>query len=444
MCLDSFDVKMRGGGSKALFQLLAVAVSLWFCSHLLYVVDEGYRASLRSIWKIRNGDLNYNLVLTDRRMKELHESKKRDFLEGHNAPRNVIRPWKNIEDMLEQSLLDMFERTDKLKAWELKKMGNAAWHDAFRELKAQTNKKEISPAIRDSRGSDRGVNMENILVYNRIPKSGSTMMLSFLYELGRELGYLVLRGKFHSYRYFVQNDRSGLGYFLEQSSTRARTAYVQHQYYVNFTQTRQHQPIYMNLMRDPVDHLISSYYYKRTVILQHRGPEEMTLEERRILTEPIEQCVIERRLECVYYGYTVHKNKTEQLEFRKKWSPEYLYPSDVLLYFCGHDEECSELGNPLALAKAKHNVDVNFRVVGLLEHMEETVAVLEEKIPQFFRGLSDLYDREKNKVKNKNSVKGGKVPAEIREALRERLANEYDLYYYIRQKLLRQYRQIIK
>jgi hypothetical protein len=30
------------------------------------------------------------------------------------------------------------------------------------------------------------------------------------------------------------------------------------------------QPVYINIMRDPVDHLISNYYYKRTVILQHR------------------------------------------------------------------------------------------------------------------------------------------------------------------------------
>ncbi len=37
-----------------------------------------------------------------------------------------------VEDELESALLSMFERTDPMKAWELKKMSNAAWQDAFR------------------------------------------------------------------------------------------------------------------------------------------------------------------------------------------------------------------------------------------------------------------------------------------------------------------------
>merc|ERR1711915_685925 len=175
------------------------------------------------------------------------------------------------------------------------------------------------------------------------------------------------------------------------------------------------------MMRDPVEHLRSSYDYNRTVILQHRGPGNMTKEELEIMSQPLEQCVIERRLECVYYGYTVHTNKTEQLEFRKSWSPLYLFPSDVLLYFCGHDEECTQLGNPLALQKAKHNVDKNFKVVGLLEHLDETMAVLENELPMFFKGVQNLYKGQKDKVKNKNSFKENAISDDVREALRKRL-----------------------
>ena len=150
----------------------------------------------------------------------------------------------------------------------------------------------------------------------------------------------MVRGRYHSYRYWTNNDRVGLGYFLEQAAGRARTVYVQHQYYVNFTENRQQQPVFINMMRDPVEHLVSSYYYKRTVILQHRGPRDMARPELEIMSQPLEQCVVERRLECVYYGYTVHTNKSEQLEFRRTWSPSYLYPSDVLLYFCGKHQIC--------------------------------------------------------------------------------------------------------
>ena len=35
--------------------------------------------------------------------------------------------------------------------------------------------------------------------------------------------------------------------------------YVQHQYFVNFTENRQRQPVYINMIKDPVEHLISSH-----------------------------------------------------------------------------------------------------------------------------------------------------------------------------------------
>ena len=433
---------MRGGSlPKLCSQLLAIIVTIWLCSHLVYIVDESYRTTLRAAWRAKYGHFNYNMVLTPRRMQELHMMKRRDFLQGHNAARSSERPWKKVEEMLEASLMQMFDRTDPMKGWELKKLGNAAWKNVSKELKLVSKNAVKSPMIKDG-SDDKGIDMRNVLVYNRIPKSGSTMMLELLYQLGKSLGYLVLRGKYHSYRYFGKNDRPGLGYFLEQASTRARTVYVQHQYYINYTQNRQQQPLYVNLMRDPVEHLISSYYYKRTVILQNKSPAEMTEEERRIVSEPLEQCVIERRLECVYYGYTVHKNKTEQLEFRRTWSPTFLYPSDVLLYFCGHDEECTQLGNPLALQKAKHNVDKNFAVVGLLEHMEETMAVLEHNLPRFFTGAGEAYRQQGGEVRNKNTVKNRNISEAVRHTLQTRLSSEYELYDYVKQKLFKQYSQI--
>ena len=191
---------MRGSVPKICVQLCGIVVTVWFFSQMLYVMDEGYRSALRTMWKVQHGPLDYNQVLTNERMEEIHAGKKRDYLEGHGAARKSLRPWKSIEEGLEGSLLNMFERTDKMKAWELKKIGNAAWHEAFQELKYATKDSEISPAIRDGRGSDRGVDMSNVLVYNRIPKSGSTLMLWLMYAMGRSLGSLVLRGQYHSYR----------------------------------------------------------------------------------------------------------------------------------------------------------------------------------------------------------------------------------------------------
>ena len=170
----------------------------------------------------------------------------------------------------------------------------------------------------------------------------------------------------------------------------------------------------------------------------------MSQEEVEVMTQPLEQCVVERRIECVYYGYTVHTNKTEQLQFRQSWSPSYLYPSDVLLYFCGHHPECSKLGSKTALQIAKHNVEHNFAVVGLLEHLNETMAVLEHKLPQFFSGASELYreQSQKSSTVNKNTIKSNSISDDIRKVLKQRLSSEYELYNYVKQKLFRQYNNL--
>ena len=397
---------MRTWVRQLVVQVLAVVVTLWFLSHSIFILDTGYRSSLRALWKVQHGAANYTKVLTPQKMVEVAGMRKRDFLEGHNKARGTLRPWAAVEEVLENALQGMFERTDPMKAWELKRLGSNAWQSVGKQLRGFGRRGDPSPAVNEP---------TKVLVYNRIPKSGSSLLLELLYSLGEKLGYLVLRGKYHSYRHFTRNDRAGLGHFLEQAGTRARSVYVQHQHYVNFTQPphRLPQPLYINMMRDPVDHLLSSYFYKRTVILQHRSPSSFSKEERQIMEQPFEQCVVERRLECVYYGYTVHTNKTEQLEFRKSWSPQYLFPSDVLLYFCGHDPECTELGNKAAVQKAKENVDRHFEVVGVLEHLEESLAVLENRLPAFFEGAVQWHQSTDQGTRNKNSVKATSISNEV-------------------------------
>lgn len=50
--------------------------------------------------------------------------------------------------------------------------------------------------------------------------------------------------------------------------------------------------------------------------------------------------------------------------------------------------------NEKALKQAKANVDRYFKVVGVLENLNETLAVLENRIPRYFDGLQDMYFNE--------------------------------------------------
>lgn len=215
---------------------------------------------------------------------------------------------------------------------------------------------------------------------------------------------------------------------------------MQHQYYINFTEFHIQQPRYINMVRDPLEQFISNYYYRRTTVLYHRDPGNMTLEETKMMSQSLEECVVERRLECVYYGYTVPRNKTNQLDFRKQWNPGFFHPNDFLVYFCGHEPECTSLGNPAALQRAKYNVEHHFTVVGVLEHLEESAAVFEHHLPEYFTGLPQLVKRQT--AKNRNSVRKEQISEKVRETLTSRFADLFELYNFIKQKLFRQYKKI--
>lgn len=63
-------------------------------------------------------------------------------------------------------------------------------------------------------------------------------------------------------------------------------------------------------------------------------------------------------------------------------------------YFCGHEFQCMKLNNEYALNKAKGVVDRYYPVVGLLEYANETIHVIENKLPMFFRKATNIYMNE--------------------------------------------------
>ena len=55
------------------------------------------------------------------------------------------------------------------------------------------------------------------------------------------------------------------------------------------------------------------------------------------------------------------------------------------------------LGSEWALRKAILNVERVYPVVGTLEDLQLTFDVLEQKLPQFFHGITQLYNEELNR-----------------------------------------------
>ena len=74
--------------------------------------------------------------------------------------------------------------------------------------------------------------------------------------------------------------------------------------------------------------------------------------------------------------------------------PRYqrLYRADSqITWFCGSTPACRALADPTALATAITVLERDFVVVGVLEEMEKTMVVLECLLPDYMRGLNNLW-----------------------------------------------------
>lgn len=100
-------------------------------------------------------------------------------------------------------------------------------------------------------------------------------------------------------------------------------------------------------------------------------------------------------------------------------------------------------GSRWALQRAKFIIEHEYAVVGILERMNQTLAVLERYIPRFFSGAQHTYydqgyaRRHENKdIKNKPEL-----TEPVLEKLKQSLASEYELYEFCQQRLYSQFQQ---
>jgi len=79
-------------------------------------------------------------------------------------------------------------------------------------------------------------------------------------------------------------------------------------------------------------------------------------------------------------------------------------------------------------------------MVGILEHLEESLLVLEQFIPKYFEGVTEIYHL-KNFEVNKNQLKP-KVEDEIRLIIAKNISREIEFYNFCKQRLFKQYKSI--
>ncbi|KPJ07242.1 Heparan sulfate 2-O-sulfotransferase pipe [Papilio machaon] len=271
-----------------------------------------------------------------------------------------------------------------------------------------------------------------LLFFNRVPKVGSQTFMELLRRL-------AIRNQFGFHRDTVQRvetirlapaDQQVLVNVVSAHAPPA--SYIKHVCYTNFTRFGYPSPIYVNVVRDPVERVISWYYYVRApwyYVERKRAFPDLPLPDPAWLKKDFETCVLSGDRECRYVEGETHEGIGDH---RRQ-----------TLFFCGHEPQCTPFNSREALQRAKRVVEQQYAVVGVLEDMNATLLAFERYIPRFFQGALNLYWEELNTFNriNRNAFKPP-VSEAVKQIVRANFTREIEFYEFCKQRLYTQLRAL--
>ncbi|XP_057371086.1 heparan sulfate 2-O-sulfotransferase pipe-like [Daphnia carinata] len=281
-----------------------------------------------------------------------------------------------------------------------------------------------------SHHSDKPPNVKEVLFFFRVPKTGSEMTVLLLQ-------WLQGVNSFHHIR--LQNTVNRRLDTFEQVNLREEilgvlsaseglpVAFDRHVYFTDlerllYQRTSAAMKVnYFSSLRDPVDRIVSQFYYRRATPRPNikLPPHVSTRIPTSYKFQTMEECLEAAEPEC---SFVTGQHYDLQIP-----------------YFCGHDEHCTQLNNARALEQAKTNVELHFRVVGVLEQLNCTLHVAEQRIATFFGGVQKLYFKELLEPrKNKNQGRPKQLREDLQMVLRKNLTMEYMFYSFVKRRLLEQ------
>lgn len=254
------------------------------------------------------------------------------------------------------------------------------------------------------------VRKEKRVIYNRVGKCGSRTMIQLMVRLAKQNNYNVIGST--RYQLLHINLRQQVEFVDFMDHLEAPFIYHHHLHYVDFNRFGSVQPIYINLIRDPLARLVSSYYFRRFGDYRegHRTWSFQGTDEEK--NQTFDECVLNNKTECSV--------------------PRIFY---IIPFFCGQEAFCR---NPseLALQQAKLNVIRNYLLVGVTEELEDFLIVLERLLPEFFTGILKIYktpgDALQNKIMTTKTMKKKGPSPEVARIMKKNLKLEYDFYNFVK------------
>ncbi|XP_050742005.1 heparan sulfate 2-O-sulfotransferase pipe isoform X8 [Drosophila biarmipes] len=219
----------------------------------------------------------------------------------------------------------------------------------------------------------------DFIFYNRLEKTGSQSMTRLLKHLGDLHGFSTFRNIVRPSRPMTDSDEDERDLVDQLFELGEYGAYVEHANWVNFTKHGSPRPIYMNMIRDPIQKVISAYYYQRHPLIfaqsLMRNPKKR-IQTKKYFDTTFNDCV--RNREPPYCVFDAHN------PFNGDWRR-------FSLHLCGNSEICTHFNSETTTQIAKMNVEREYAVVGSWEDTNVTLAVLEAYIPRYFANARSVY-----------------------------------------------------
>nr|XP_026692065.1 uronyl 2-sulfotransferase-like isoform X1 [Ciona intestinalis] len=172
-------------------------------------------------------------------------------------------------------------------------------------------------------------------------------------------------------------------------------------------------PIYINIIRDPIDRFVSHYYYSRHGFVKNNGT--VKVEWRRSVNDlTLDECMKQDVDKCI------QENNN----------------GSALRYFCGNHPVCRNYNN-ISLHIAMYNAAKYYTTVGLLEEMENSLKVLEALLPRYFKGIAATLHASKE-IEGTKTLYKKKPSKETETKLRRIFAFEIEFYQFVRERFHQQ------
>lgn len=254
----------------------------------------------------------------------------------------------------------------------------------------------ITPAVQGRQHPLCRARHPDMVVYNRLPKCGSATLMRVLHSLPHDPGFRETSDERHNLRRYTEEalvqqvSTKFVPPFASRSAQR-RFGFIQsHQFFVDFTGEGLYDGtvVTINIARDPVDRCVSEYYWitrKMFGKLALRG----------IAKKDVNECAaagcFDTRGKIIATPYfdtsalTAKEAEPWARQLMKETCNNYL-----VRWFCGMDKVCMDPSSAEALERAEMNIRDHHLVVGVMEDLPTTFALLDALLPDVFGGAANL------------------------------------------------------